>query len=336
MVVVLAWMIAPRAARAELADPASRAVARQLGYAGVQAYQEGDFATAYDKFEKAYGVLKVPTLGLWSARSMVELGMFVEASERYREVQRLSVVDGDIEVQRRAQADAAAELRALLPRIPMLTIAVENATSAELALFVDGNAIASALVNEALPINPGRHDVEARRGEERVTAQVVLDPGERERVVLVFAQKAAAPAPSPPTTARPSPALTLPLPETRHAEPEVSSSASRHSTQNTLGWVGLGLGGAALASSGVTAWLAFDLKRTLDDSPACSAGRCGRVEQDRVNEYATLRTVSTVSFYAGAALAAGGAVLLLTTPTAEAHDVALTVGPASVRLQGRF
>ncbi len=338
LVVVFAGIVgAPAAAEAEIADPAARAVARQLGYAGVQAYQEGDFATAYDKFEKAYDVLQVPTLGLWSARSMVKVGKLVEASERYREVQRLSAVDGDIEVQRRAQADAAAELRALLPRIPMLTIALENAEPSEIALFVDERAFAASLVGEPLPINPGRHVIDARRGEERVTAEVVLEAGERERTVLVFAAKAAAvPPPAPPGAPRPQPAPSTPPPDARILEPVPPSIERGPSMGRTLGWVGLGLGGAALAASGVSAGFALDAKRDLDGSAQCVKGRCGPAEADRVSDYRTLRTVSTVSFYAGSALALGGAVLLLTAPTTEEPGVALTVGPGSACVRGRF
>jgi Tfp pilus assembly protein PilF len=71
-------------------DDATRASARQLGYAGVEEFQGGQYESARAKLEKAYRVLKAPSLGLWSARALEKLGKLVEASERYLEVTRLS------------------------------------------------------------------------------------------------------------------------------------------------------------------------------------------------------------------------------------------------------
>jgi hypothetical protein len=51
-----AWSQAP--------DEATRTAARALGTAGVEAFEAGDMNTASDKLEKAYQLLKVPSLGL--------------------------------------------------------------------------------------------------------------------------------------------------------------------------------------------------------------------------------------------------------------------------------
>jgi hypothetical protein len=77
-------------------------------------------AVAVDNLRRAFGVVKVPTLGLWYARALVKTGKLVEATERYGEVVRLDVTEGKIKDQKQAQADAAAELEALKPRIPTL------------------------------------------------------------------------------------------------------------------------------------------------------------------------------------------------------------------------
>jgi len=66
-----------------------RALRRRLGNAGVEAFQAGEFADASAKLERAYRVIQAPSLGLWLARALVQLGKLVEAQERYVAVGRL-------------------------------------------------------------------------------------------------------------------------------------------------------------------------------------------------------------------------------------------------------
>src|SRR6187402_1280765 len=70
-------------------DSATRGAARQLGYEGIQDYQREDYRAATDKLERAYKMLKAPSLALWSARALEKSGKFVEAAERYLEATRL-------------------------------------------------------------------------------------------------------------------------------------------------------------------------------------------------------------------------------------------------------
>ena len=76
-----------------------RGLTLQLGYEGVAAYQKGDYVSARDKLERAYRVVRAPSLGLWSARALEKSGKLVEASERYLEVTRLEVKAGEAAVQ---------------------------------------------------------------------------------------------------------------------------------------------------------------------------------------------------------------------------------------------
>jgi hypothetical protein len=50
---------------AQPVDSAARGAARSLGYEGIVAYQAGDIPTAVDRLERAYQVLRVPSLALW-------------------------------------------------------------------------------------------------------------------------------------------------------------------------------------------------------------------------------------------------------------------------------
>src|SRR4051812_40736000 len=111
-----------------LAGPSEgdRAAARQLGNAGVSAYQEGRYAEASRFLEQAYGALRAPSLGLWSARALVKVGKLVEAGERYLEVTRLDLSGGDLKVQKQSQVEAAAALEELNRRIPSIVVQLQG------------------------------------------------------------------------------------------------------------------------------------------------------------------------------------------------------------------
>lgn len=122
--------ISPRSAMGQLqpSDDAVRAKARALAYAGVEAYAVGEYAGASEKLEESYRLLPVPSLGLWSARSLVKLGKLVEAEARYRAVAGLIVSPSAPPVQHRAKRDSARELLALLPKIPTLELELSGTT----------------------------------------------------------------------------------------------------------------------------------------------------------------------------------------------------------------
>src|SRR6185295_19132114 len=144
-------------------DTISREAATSLAVAGLEAYEAGSYEEALDKLEKSYAVARVPTLGLWSARSLYKLGRWLEAETRYRETIGLALPDGDRETQQRALVDAQAELAALTPTIPTLVIDVDGARRQEVELHVDGKPVSSSEPVQRL--DPGSHHVEGARGE---------------------------------------------------------------------------------------------------------------------------------------------------------------------------
>jgi hypothetical protein len=105
--------------------------------------------------------------------------------------------------------------------------------------------------------------------------------------------------------------------------------------------VALGVGGAGLVVGGVTGALVLRDRKEFDQNENCRDGECLRSEADKVEGFRTLRTVSTVGFIAGGALAATGVVLLLTSgasdePRKDSVALKLTLAPSSVALAGRF
>src|SRR5688572_18101105 len=127
-------------------EDALKANARSLANDASSAYRAGNFVAAYDGFNRAFQLVKVPMLGVWSARSLFELGRLVEASERYRDVLKLNLPADAAEGEHQALATAQAELDQLLPKIPTLTVSIQNASVEEVQLTLDGKPMPAALV----------------------------------------------------------------------------------------------------------------------------------------------------------------------------------------------
>jgi hypothetical protein len=324
----------PSAAKAEVND-ATRAAARGLGVAGVNAYQGGDYATAHDKLERAYQLLKAPSLGLWSARALQKIGKLVEAGERYLEVTRLPTSGGDAAIQVRAQADARSELDALTPQIPSVVIRVDGADAASVNLTLDGEAVSSALIGEKQPVNPGKHSVVGTLGKQQATSSVTVAAGDSRDAVLHFQKvgKSEALGATPPASLSADPATAPPAATDNSTPPEVDSHAS---TVRTVGWVAVGVGGAGLVFGTVTGLLALSKHSSITRSPNCDGLMCLASESSTVNSYNSLRTLSSVGLIAGGVLGATGAVLILTSHPQESASTALLLGPTSAALRGQF
>jgi hypothetical protein len=310
-------------ARAQAVDDATRAAARDLGKAGVEAYQAGDYVTATEKLEKAYRVLKAPSLGLWSARALVKVNRWVQASERYLEVTRLSISSGDTNVQKQAQADARSELDALDPTIPGVVIVLEGATAAEVTVTLDGTAVPSDLLGERRRVDPGKHRIEARRGEDVATEDFEVASGETKTVPLRLAAAAAGPAQTEPTNARP-----------------VEPAEDDRSSKSALPVVGLVTAGVGVVAIGVGTYFGLRAKSLNDDSNA--PGKCTEIEchgdgASLREDAITAANLSTGFFIAGGVLAAGGVTLFLVgnskkksasaalTPTLSPHTAGMTL-----------
>jgi hypothetical protein len=324
LVLALVCSLGTRAqsANAQGVDDSSRAAARKLGYSGVEAYQAGDFKTAHEKLEKSYRVLQVPSVGLWSARTLVKLGKWVEASERYLEISRLTVSSGDHAVQKQALAEAAAELEALGPKIPSVVVQLEGAAPAEVKVTVDGTAIASELVNEARPVNPGQHRVEGTRGTEQVLVEITLAEAEQKTAVLRFGQPASS-APAPVTDAAPT-------------------AGSALGTRRKLALVA---GGVGLVGVGLGTYFGLQSKSKLEEADKyCQGGNCTDPRGVTAGEDAyTAGNISTVGIVVGALGLGGGIVLWVTAPASSsteqppsAPQAQLELGVGSVSLKGQF
>jgi hypothetical protein len=304
-------------------DAATRAAARKLAEDGVAALQSGDSIKAVQKLEKAHQMLGVPSVALWSARALVKRGSLVEAAERLRQVTRLPT-SGDATVQEQAKRDAEKELAELTPRIPNLVITVAGAPS-DVSVTLDGAALPPALLGEDRPVNPGRHQLIARRAAEQASLEVSVAEGERKPVELRLGASTAAPVEAAPAAS----------PSSDTDRPAAGSG------RKTITYVALSGGAIGLAVGAVSGGLALSKNSKLNDNAACQGDVCTHAAEDDVNSLHTLRTVSTVGFIVGGVLAASGLVLWLTDSSSsqnanQGRHLGVGVGPGFVQLRGSF
>lgn len=307
---------APSAApSASVIDDATRAAVRKLGDAGTNAYEAGDYELASEKLEKAFQLLMVPSLALWSARALAKRGLLAQAAERYLLVQRLDAGPGNPAVQDEARRQAALERAELMPRLPYLRVRLDGASAGEVSVSVDGAPLPALLVGEDWPANPGAHHVVGTRGAERVEASCELAEGQTLEVVLRF-----------PHRSRVASA-------TQADVTGVVDAAESGLPWRSIGWVTLGIGGATLVASGVVGIVASREYDALTSSADCLAEQCLSSRRSDVESYHRLVDVSTFGWISGAVLAGAGTLLVLTAP---GSDVSVGLGPAGANVGGRF
>lgn len=326
--VTCAWALTFAAwGHAEEPDEATKTAARALGAAGVEELQKGNGAAASDKLEKAYGLLKVPSLALWSARALVKRGLLVEATERYLEGSNLQAPSGDSTVQRKSQADARTELAALKPKVPSVVIQLAGTDLAEVTITLDGEQLAASWVGQPRLVNPGTHHIVAQRGADKVEGSATVAESESKLIELKFTDAPVTAAPSVPAGSSVSPLV----------EPAEANSHHSASAQRAIAWVALGVGAAGVAFGGVTGIVAAGKKSDLNNSHECQGSRCPTSQTDTVNGLNSMRTLSSVGFIAGGVLAGTGLVLLLSSKaSSESGATHAFVTPTSFTLRRDF
>jgi hypothetical protein len=330
---LLTWLALTAVSSASWAqtDDASRAMARDLATSGVEAFQRGAFPDASAKLEKAYRVLRVPSVGLWSARALVSSGKLVQASERYREVVRLDLLEGDKAVQKQAQADAAKELDELGPRIPRVVIRVEGANADAVKITVDGVGMSSVLVGESRPFDPGKHVIEGSLGPQTVKSELTVLERESKEIALKFDGADAPGAAAPPRSSAPG-AAPAGGPGSINLGDWSDHDSAGLGGQKTLALV---LGGVGVVGAGVGTFFGLRASSKLNEAneKGCSSA-CPNAASHYANEAALAAgNVSTVAFVVAGAALAGGAVLWFTAKPRSTKTAQVGVGPAGVQLR---
>lgn len=284
-----------------------------LAEEGLSLFDQKDYAGALERFDKADALISVPTVDLFAARCLAQLGRLLDASERYLEVANVELTDDAPPAFKSAKVDAKTERDALLPRLAALAVTIEGGPEGA-AVSIDGKEVDAGGLAEPRPLDPGSHRVEGKRAGAAVTEEVTLAEGEKKTVTL----KLPKPKPPPP-----------PLP------PQPFEGSGR--ALRTVGVIGLIAGGAGLATWGVTGGIALAKQGDLEEN-GCIDGHCPA--WSRPGSYSGLRLASTIGLYSGIGLATAGALFFLLAPSPPKKAGAGTfepwIGAGSAGVRGAF
>ncbi len=292
-----------------------RSAARSAALEGIKAYKEGRHAEAVSLLSRAEVVVHAPTHLLYLARAQQQLGRLVEAREAYLKVVNETLPPSAPSVFVEAQAQAAAELESIQPRLPKLKLVVSGTELSNVKVLIDGKSLSSASFGVPTPVNPGKHDiVVSAEGYAPEQRSVELAEGASE-VLEVQLQ------PGTGTAAEPSEAASEPTEAATSASveaPASSEAAADTSSRATWGYA-LGGGGLVLAATGgVFGFLAVQQGKDAEDDPKLCPNKVCTTEGDAEVESAeTKALVANIGIGAGLALVGVGAYLLLTDSASE-------------------
>jgi hypothetical protein len=322
--------------RAEESAPPDKAAARELTREGIALSALGDHIAALKRFQSAYVIFPSPITGLAVAREQLALALLVEAYGTLGDVLMMPPRSTESASGARARLEAEALRAQVLARTPVLEIEVRGTESEVLVLLVDGNPISMVSAASGIRVNPGTHLVVAQFGVSAPAqrSEVHATEGERVKVSVEIPPQAA--------SVRPQsvPTSPIPVPSVAESQAAVAPRAESNLLRQAVGVVifasGVGCIGAS-AGLGLSAQSNYEaLKRDH-----CPTGACDPVGIAGISEARNQGTRATIVFGVGAALALGGAVLWLTTPTDRsskpAHaSASLGFGFGGVTIAGRF
>lgn len=311
---------------------ASDADAKDLFDRGRELRKKGDCASAVPLFKKAYELMPK---GLGSLRNLAEceeqLGHFASSRRAWLELKRAALVSTDTKYGG-WDADADAAAARLAPKVARLTISLEQQGEGAAQVLVNKEPIDPKLLDVPLDRDPGTYIVRAEGGKEPVEQTVSLVAGDNKSVKLKVAfpekEKPAVGEPPPPakpdlTPSPPKDEVTTTTPEPPPVDTETSS------TKRTIGWVSVGVGGAALIGTGV--FLVMRSTALADLKEVCEnheSGPCDSRARDPIDRG---KTASMLVNVFGAVAAVGittGIVLLWTSPAKhEPPKAAMRLAP---------
>jgi len=313
---VLASLVPGLAAAQGGPSAADRATARRLATEGQIALKKGDYDTAADRFQRANDLLAAPTFLVRLARARVGQGRLVEAYEIYRKVIRDGVEPDAPEPFKRALAEARLEVKAVEPRLAWVSVNVVGANPNEVEVQLNNAVIPSAALGAQRPVDPGTLKARATaEGYQPAEVEVQLAEGEHLPAIELSMRRSA------------KKATAVAVSNPANDNPVMTYDGGEHApliTQNSLGYITLGLGGAGLIVGSVSGILAYsaheDLLDYCDDrnkstciitDPQGTKHAAALQKKDDMEKFAT---IATVGFIAGGALAATGLILLITAP----------------------
>lgn len=333
--VVALGLTAPAVARAQTGG--SDVAAQALFDEGRKLMGEKNYAAACPKLAESQRMAPSGGTLLNLAECYEKNGQTASAWAAWKDAAGRANAAGKADVEKRASDRAAA----LEPQLSKLTIALANGSDVTgLEVKLDGAAVGHATFGTPLPVDPGSHTVDANApGKQPWQSKVDVAAKQKDAAVTVnLIDAPVAPPPPLPPGGSPGGAGTAPPPPPPPPAPPPSS----WSTNKTLALVSGGLGVVGLAVGSVFGLQAQSKNNDALQPQNCrTSSLCTQNGLNLTNDAKSAATISTVSFVAGGALAAGGVVLWLTAPSASPQTgmrLVPTVGAslAGVSIDGAF
>lgn len=194
---------------------------------------------------------------------------------------------------------AAGRIVELSKRLGHLTVHLAPGVPADASLVIDGAPLDAKTLEQGIEVDPGKTVVVLKaNGHAPRSYDVTLGVGETHDVVADFADAAAPPVSVAPATPPPT------------VVPEPPKSSSR-GLQHTLGFVGVGVGGAGIVVGSIFGALALHEASVVKSQ--CPTLSCPQSGVNAASSGKTDTVVSTVGFIAGGVFAAAGIYFLATT-----------------------
>lgn len=280
----VALAVGPSVARAD--GDENVAAAEALFTAGRQLVEQGKVAEGCQKFNASYKL--APALGtlLNLADCYEKAGQYASAWARFTEAISLSQRANRPDREKTAR-DRATKLE---PKLTRMTIVAKEDN---VEIRRDGTLLDSGALGTAVPVDPGKHVVEAR-AKGKKTWTTTVEAGDPSKPVKVEV-----------------PALEAATDEKPKAPPPAKDEGTSGMKIGGLVMAGLGVVGIGVGSYfGVMTY-----SKWSDAQSRCKNGDCDQAGFDAANAAKTNGNVSTVGFIAGGVLLAGGAALFFLAPS---------------------
>jgi len=304
-------------------SPEELAAARELWARGLELEKAKNWAGALATFEKVGKVRMTPQVRYHVGLASEQLGKLVDALNAYQLAVQEARLAGD--KGRDVSEHAPARIEVLRGRVAKIRLHIVGRLRTS-TLLLDGKKLSSALLEQDIPVDPGKHLVEVRRGDTVVEKSALeLEEGSSESIDL----RVQDPEP-PPASSRPPNART----------PDVEAKPVLWPAYLTGG-----AGIAMLAAGGVFWALREDTIATIRESCVGPDTECDlglRSEEDLGRGFTT---AGRVLFGVGGAALAAGVVLWLVPPggaassstsARPASSVGVSFGPNGVSVRGGF
>jgi tetratricopeptide (TPR) repeat protein len=313
LLLALVGMLAAAPAGAAKPSKQEQVLAKKAANEGRKHAKKGDWEEAREAWQRSVDLNDTPGARIELAKAESKLGRLLLAEEHIKKALEHPKLPW---AQKRKATSALAELDEKIP-----TLGVEPPADFAGTISVNDQEYDAASLVKPLRLDPGEHTVQAKaKGYTPFSESVLLEEGDRKNLVILLTE--------------------LPEPPPPPAPVEEAPKASG-STQQTLGWVSIAIGGVGLAVGSVMGLQARSTRSELDG--ACSNDVCSEEQRGLYDKGTNQANIATAGFIVGGVGIGLGTVLLLTAGKQEKKPAAPDearleplIGPGRLGVRGTF